>query len=91
MQYLVCYDIADAGRRDRVATALRDFGRRIQESVFLASLDGELAEKMRARVVGLLEDTEDVLHVFAVCDACLARTEAYGRAEIPKDRSFYIL
>lgn len=91
MQYLVCYDIADEGRRDRVATALQDFGRRIQESVFLASLDSELADRMRSRIVRLLEQTEDVLHVFAICDACVARTEVYGRAEIPKDQSFYIL
>lgn len=45
MRFLVCYDIADDRRRDRMAKALLDYGARIQESVFLAELDDELAER----------------------------------------------
>jgi len=32
------YDIADEARRNRLSKALKDFGRRIQESVFLTDL-----------------------------------------------------
>ena len=50
MQYVICYDIADDRRRNRVATALLDFGQRVQESVFVAHLDEELAARMKERV-----------------------------------------
>jgi hypothetical protein len=39
VQYVICYDLSDAVRRRRVASALPDFGRRVQESVFVAHLD----------------------------------------------------
>ena len=50
MQYVICYDIADDRRRDRVAKALLDYGPRVQESVFVANLDEELAAKMWERL-----------------------------------------
>jgi CRISPR-associated protein Cas2 len=34
MQWLICYDIADDRRRDRVVSWLKRFGHRVQESVF---------------------------------------------------------
>src|SRR5437660_1753461 len=50
MQYVVCYDIADDGRRSRVSSLLLDFGTRVQESVFVAHLDEDLKERMRERL-----------------------------------------
>ena len=46
MQYVISYDLADDGRRNRLASALLDFGARVQESVFVANLDDELAKDM---------------------------------------------
>ena len=59
MQYVVCYDIADNRRRDRLASILLDYGPRAQESVFMANLDEELAANMEARVAKLVFAAED--------------------------------
>ena len=91
MRYVIAYDIADERRRARLAAALLDFGRRIEESVFLASVDEELAAEMRQRIQTIIELSEDCVHVFALCGACDARTEVYGRAELPEDKSFYVV
>ena len=91
MQYVVTYDIADERRRARLAGALLDYGRRIEESVFLASVDEELAERMRGRIRSLIEPGEDCVHVFAICAACGARTEVYGRGELPRDEDYYVV
>ena len=40
--FAICYDITDDRRRARVSTALLDYGARLQESVFVATLDDEL-------------------------------------------------
>jgi CRISPR/Cas system-associated endoribonuclease Cas2 len=55
LQYVICYDIADDRRRNRIATALLDFGQRVQESVFVAHLDEELAARMKERVERLVD------------------------------------
>jgi CRISPR-associated protein Cas2 len=91
MQYIVCYDIADDRRRDRVASTLLDYGPRAQESVFVTNLDDELASKMETRLAKLVDETLDRVHIFALCGACSARTKVMGTAEVVKDRAFYIV
>jgi CRISPR-associated protein Cas2 len=45
---LVAYDVSSDARRDRVATALQEYGQRIQYSVFL--VDGRPADFVRLQV-----------------------------------------
>ena len=91
MQYLVCYDIADDARRSRVASSLLDFGTRIQESVFVANLDDDLAGRMRERLIKLVSDLEDRVHVFRLCAACEPKTWTLGQGQLVEDREFYII
>ncbi|MCL5744117.1 MAG: CRISPR-associated endonuclease Cas2 [Acidobacteria bacterium] len=91
MQYVVCYDISDDARRSRLANILLDFGSRAQESVFLAHLDEELASKMVERVRRCIEEHQDRVHIFALCDACVPKIQVLGTAELAAERDFYIL
>jgi len=91
MLYIVCYDIADEGRRGRVAKTLLDFGRRLEESVFAMNLDGELEERMRERVEALIDEMEDTVHLFPLCGACADKMVVLGRGERPQERLFYVL
>ena len=91
VQYVVCYDIADDRRRDRIASVLLDYGPRAQESVFVADLDEELAAKMAERLKRLVDASQDRLHIFALCAVCRAKTEVMGTAEVAVDREFYVI
>ncbi len=91
MQYVVCYDIADDRRRSRMAAALLDFGQRVQESVFVANLDDELASRMVERLVKTMEPSEDRVHVFSLCQACSHKTQILGTAELVEDRPYYVI
>ena len=91
MRFVVCYDIADDGRRNRLATALLDFGRRVQESVFIGTLDEELTRRMEARIERLIDPMQDCVHIFEICGACEKRIKVMGRADLPKDEDFYIV
>ncbi len=92
MRYLVCYDITDDRRREHLAGILLDFGHRIQESVFVADLDDELAGRMRNRVKEVLDFTTDRVHIFVLCANCTLKAESLGAtATMPRDEDFYIL
>lgn len=91
MRYLVCYDIADDRRRDRLATLLLDFGPRLQESVFLCNLDDVLFQRMTERIRKTVEAAEDKVHVFTLCEACRKRVWVVGLTEVPEDPEFFIL
>ncbi len=78
-------------RRDRLPKALLDYGRRVQESMFVAHLDDELRGRMLARVDKLVEKSEDRLHVFALCNACESKALSLGTGELPEDPLFVIV
>ena len=88
MQYVVCYDISDDRRRDRMADLLKDYGRRLQESVFVATLDEELVERMKQRIKHAMEPGVDSICVFVLCSACQGRVVSYGVAEVPVDKPY---
>ena len=50
MLYLISYDVADDARRHRVCEALKDFGRRVQYSVFECDLDEQGLAQLWERV-----------------------------------------
>ncbi|MCC6343675.1 MAG: CRISPR-associated endonuclease Cas2 [Bryobacterales bacterium] len=91
MQYVICYDVSDDRRRERIATALLDYGQRIQESVFLADLDAELFMRMKSRVEKLLDPLDDRIHIFTLCTVCSRKIVQLGRATLPVDSGFYVL
>jgi CRISPR-associated protein Cas2 len=91
MRYIICYDVTEDHRRNRVADKLKDFGRRIQFSVFVADLDEALAHKMMEEVRREVDPEQDKIHVFLMCRACSAKTEVMGLAETPKDEPYYII
>ena len=81
MEYVVCYDLSDDRRRDRLAKALLDYGERVQESVFVAHLDEELYGRMLERIAKVIDEVEDRVHVFGLCGACGAcegKIRVYG-------------
>jgi len=70
MQYVICYDIADDARRSRIANLLLDYGARVQESVFVAHLDAELAARMRQRLDSAVNREFDRVNVYELCQTC---------------------
>ncbi len=64
MFYLVSYDIPDDKKRTRMAKTLRDFGDRVQLSVFECILDDILLKRMMARITKIISE-DDSVRVYA--------------------------
>lgn len=91
MQYVICYDIADDARRSRIANLLLDFGARVQESVFVAHLDHELAERMRERLNSTMDMNFDRVNVYELCEACAKREWVIGQAKVVQEPAWYVI
>jgi len=63
--YLVAYDIADNGRRRRVAKTLARFGKRVQESVFEVALDPEDLPDLRL-ALGIVLRRDDIVDIVPI-------------------------
>ena len=91
MRYLVCYDIADDNRRQRIFELLLDYGKRVQESVFECLIEVPLADRMQERLRQTIDAESDNVFVFSLCDACLARSTNLGLARQASDPECYIV
>ena len=77
-RFVVCYDVADNRRRQRIAKILDAYGDRIQESVFELPVPAKLMQECLESVMSVLDTTEDGLIVYPLCAACNARTRYLG-------------
>ncbi len=91
MFYSICYDIRDDHRRLQVAKVLKDYGERVQYSVFEANLSAEELDRLKGRLIPLLNRKEDSLRLYPLCSACLARVEIPGSGVITQDPDIIII
>lgn len=85
MLILVSYDISDDRRRTKLAHALKDFGKRVQYSVFECQLTDPQVDRLRARVTKLIEEEEDSVRFYLLCGHCRERVESLGVGLEPQD------
>jgi CRISPR-associated protein Cas2 len=91
MLYLISYDIPDDARRVRIADTLKDFGHRVQYSVFEALLDGELLGQLRQRVQRIIDEEEDSVRIYRLCGDCEKVLEILGRGTRTVEEKIYVV
>ena len=80
MRFVICYDITD----DRLRA-------RVQESVFVATLDDELLARLMERLRKLLDPLANKVHLFSQCRTCAGKIWQLGEGAVPKDQKYYIV
>jgi CRISPR-associated protein Cas2 len=91
VRYLVCYDISEDRRRQRLVDVLLDYGTRVEESVFECVLEASLAEQMIERIHKAVDTVEDKVLVYGLCESCADKVQILGPVERPAQAEFYIL
>jgi CRISPR-associated protein Cas2 len=92
MFYLVCFDIVEDPTRARVVKVLKQYGERVQKSVFECSnLNEKAFLKMKSRVEDPIESGEDTVRFYVLCQGCLKSVELSGIGEPPKVQSFRVM
>jgi CRISPR-associated protein Cas2 len=91
MRYVICYDIADDRRRQRLVDVLLDYGQRVEESVFECSLETSLATRLVDSIRSVVETEEDKVLIYRLCANCAEKALVIGPVERPQEAEFYIL
>lgn len=90
--YVVCFDVVDDRARARVAKVLKEYGVRVQKSVFeCGSMTGEAFLKMKARLDSCIDDGEDTVRYYLLCRDCLKKMEHSGVGETPDPSTFRVV
>jgi CRISPR-associated protein Cas2 len=84
MEVLVTYDVnteSKAGRRRlrKVATVCKDFGQRVQYSVFECRVNEAQLESLRSRLLKIIDKDEDSLRIYRLHPPRDKNIETYGQ------------
>ncbi|MBW1669753.1 MAG: CRISPR-associated endonuclease Cas2 [Deltaproteobacteria bacterium] len=91
MYILVSYDIVDDKTRSKVSKYLKDFGTRVQKSVFECDLNEVQFSKMKNGVERLINSKEDRVRYYPLCKQCVGRVLISGWGEIAEDEGFEVV
>jgi CRISPR-associated protein Cas2 len=86
---MVAYDIEDDRVRYKVSNILKDYGERVQYSVFECWLEEGQFAALRTQLAGLLEK-DDSLRWYPLCKWCIDKVVWQGEGERPDDEGFII-
>lgn len=89
--YVISYDIVEDRRRTRAAETLKDYGTRVQKSVFEARLDPPTLKKLLSLLNALINETSDNILVYGLCEACVAQKRFLGLKILGEEREFRLL
>ena len=89
---IVAYDIAEPRRLTRVAKAVKDYGIRVQKSIFEVEVDSRRFSQMKVRIEEIIEASEDGVKYFPLCEKCAGTVEIIGQGVfIDPDEEYYVL
>jgi CRISPR-associated protein Cas2 len=92
VRYVICYDIADDGRREDVATLLSGFGPRVQLSVFECELRSRKeAAALQAKLRALIDPVEDQVRLYPVDERSARWVVVVGARMIEERQDFWIV
>ena len=69
------YDIVDDKRRNRVLKAMKNFGPRVQKSVFEFHLDPDRFNQMKKICKRLIDLKKDSIRFYIICESCRKKTK----------------
>lgn len=79
MNMVVAYDIADPRRLQRIAKIMKDYGLRVQKSIFEVEVTERQFAEMRKRAENEMLQEEDGVKFFPLCGRCCDTVITYGR------------
>lgn len=81
MHWVVSYDITDDGARRKALETLKDYGTRVQDSVFECELDESGVRELTAKLAELVTEPNDSCRFYRVCADCRREVVILGRGD----------
>lgn len=90
MIVLISYDITNDKVRTKLAHRLKDFGPRVQFSVFEADMEAKECEKLYQVLSKVNLGKGDSIRLYHLCEACQTKVRFWGVGELSRDKDYYI-
>jgi len=91
MFYIISYDIKDDKRRLKVMKLLKNYGSRVQYSVFECILPEEKITELRKKLNDLICKETDSVRIYSIPSNFECRIEIIGVGKVEKDEPYYFV
>ena len=91
MFVLISYDIVDNKIRNHVLKFLKDYGQRVQKSVFECNISPDIYSRIKEELEGLIDEKKDRVRFYRLCQGCMSKIEITGWGEVSEDEYFYLV
>ena len=76
---VICYDVSEDKRRNKVAALLEFYGTRRNKSVFECMITEAQLKKIRAELPKLIDVATDTILIYRICLDCYVKSETIGK------------
>lgn len=91
MFIVVSYDVVDDKKRTQMAKALKNYGERVQKSVFECRVDDQQFIRMKQSLEKIMDMNEDSVRFYFLCKGCIERIEISGWGTVVEDQILIIV
>ncbi|OGP89568.1 MAG: CRISPR-associated endonuclease Cas2 [Deltaproteobacteria bacterium RBG_16_47_11] len=91
MLVMISYDVVDDSKRLRLMKFLKDYGTRVQKSVFECNFSPDLCERVKDGVENIINKRRDRVRYYRMCVNCEDKVEIYGWGEVTEDEEFTVV
>jgi CRISPR-associated protein Cas2 len=91
MYVVISYDIVDDAKRLRVAKLLKNYGQRVQKSVFECRVDERRYLELKGRLEKIIDMENDSVRYYALCQRCVGTIEISGWGTVLEDEEVIIV
>jgi CRISPR-associated protein Cas2 len=91
MFIMISYDIVDDKKRLKLMKFLKDYGDRVQKSVFECNLSSEVYKQVKSGVEGIINKRKDRVRYYRLCRGCTDKVEISGWGEVKEDEDFVLV
>lgn len=91
MFVMISYDVVDDKKRLKLMKFLRDYGDRVQKSVFECNLSQKTYETVRSGVEKIINKRKDRVRYYRICKGCVDKIEISGWGEVIEDEDFIVV
>ena len=91
MFLVVSYDIVDDKKRLRIAKLMKNYGERVQKSVFECHLDERRFLKMKQEIEKVIDWDEDSIRFYTLCAGCVKNINISGIGFVREDEDVVVV
>ncbi len=91
MLVMISYDVVENKKRLKLMKFLKDYGERVQKSVFECNVTPKIYEKIKSGVEEIINKRKDRVKYYRICKGCADKVEISGWGEVTEEEEFVVI